>query len=83
MGFKLQDGGGADLQIGSRVAICTDDHDRGRVTRVAPPEDERTYAEITVRFDDGVEDTFAALSTASWYTETDAPYRCDDLMLVT
>lgn len=91
MDFTLQDINGEELEVGARVD-CGDGW-TGRVTDITEPDGDvddygRSIAVgpfVTVRFDNGQEDTFTAYAViGGWgdYMREDLPYRCDDLELI-
>lgn len=88
------DSGGKPIKVGSRVRIygynpASDEHDtfHGVVVRTTDPdgdadEEGRPFGinpTLTVKFDDGDEDTFTASWTAQGWWDENAPYQCEDL----
>ena len=82
------DSDGGELRVGSRVSVGPAPDDHGTVVSISDIDgDVDSYGRpfsigprVYVKFDDGLEDDFGTSSTARWYTETDAPYLCDDLL---
>jgi hypothetical protein len=86
----VRDDNGRDLAVGSRVRLYGADSpdDYGVVLGVSDADgDVRDGIPVAippyvrVRFDNGVEDTFPAHSTARWYDEP-PDYRCEDVEVV-
>jgi hypothetical protein len=86
----VRDDEGRDLVVGARVRLYGADSpdDYGVVVGVSDPDgDVRDGVPVAispyvrVRFDNGVEDSFLACSTARWYDEP-PDYRCEDVEVV-